>query len=896
MNNKCAFLLGLLISLTACVKEPSVDLSGSWQVSLDSLKTFVPMQLPGTTDAAGLGIADTLAPAITEPQILRLTRKHSFLGAAFYKREIEIPRRMEGKPLELSLERVLWQSSVWIDGKRLEGAEESLATPHHYLIPDGLSGGRHEIMLRIDNRKRYDLSWRDLAHAYTNDTQVIWNGVLGQMTLRALYPVEVAHVDIYPDPVKHSAKVVARIVRHGADRKSVKLSFRADGGRTESRRFDLQGDTTQVEYICDLGDRAALWDEFSPVLHKVRVSCGKSVRAATFGLRSFIADGTDIKVNGRKVFLRGTLDCCIFPLTGNPPLDAAGWEKEFKTCREWGLNHIRFHSWCPPDAAFQVADSMGFYLQVELPDWARTIGEPAVDKFLKAEYDRIIDNYGNHPSFCMLTCGNELDRGYDFLNWMLRYMKDKDPRHIYTCTSYSMGVGHKGHPEPEDQYFVASRTHLGSIRGQNYLGSESPDFTHDYCHYTEGFTIPIVSHEIGQYSVYPDLSEIDKYTGTLDPLNFKGIKEELRRNGRLDRAGDYTKASGRFAAVLYKEEVERALKTRGMSGFQMLGLQDFSGQGTALVGLLNAFWDTKGLVRPEWFRQACAPVTPLVRYPKACWTSDETFTASVEIANYWSADITADVVWSLGSRGGTVASGTIPAVKLATGAVTELGQGISVSLSSISEARHLSLQVSLKGTQWTNSWDIWVYPSYEGTDAGEVIVARTLAEAMPSLSEGGTVLLAPDPKTISAVPSRFMPVFWSPVFFPREAGTMGILCDPGHPALALFPTEMHSDWQWWHLTNRSAAFNIGEIAGAHPIVEAVDNFTQNRQLAYIFETQCESGKLIVCSFDIMGKDNAGRPEVHQLYASLLDYMNSSAFNPSGSMEAGELKALLTGAK
>lgn len=877
----------LTLLAASCTPQRTVDLSGSWQVSLDSLATFQPMTLPGTTDDAGLGTPNTLEPAITGAQIQRLTRKHSFLGAAFYRREIDIPAGMAGKPLALKLERVIWQSSVWVDGVQLPGAEESLTTPHRYLIPDGLTAGRHTLMLRIDNRQRYNVNPSLLAHAYTNDTQIIWNGVLGEMSLTALEPVEIAQVDVYPDAAARKARVRTLLVRHAPEAASVTLECRPGGRQVVA----LQGDTTVVEQTVDLSG-AKLWDEFAPNLQTLTVRCGRDSRTVRFGLRDFLRVGDHIEVNGRRIFLRGTLNCCIYPLTGTPPLDEAGWEKEFTVCREWGLNHIRFHSWCPPDAAFRVADRMGLYLQVELPDWARNIGQEDIDNFLKAEYDRIIAAYGNHPSFCMLTCGNELDRGYDWLDAMLRYMKKEDPRHLYSNSSYSMGAGHKGYPEPEDEFMVASRTYLGQIRGQDYLGTESPDFTHDYSAFTADFDVPLISHEVGQYSVFPHMAEIDKYTGVLEPLNFKGVRNILESKGLLDKAEDWTMASGRLGALLYKEEVERALKTPRLSGFQLLGLQDFSGQSTALVGLLDAFWDNKGLVTPEWFRQACAPVTPLARYAKPWWTEREPFTATVEVANYGPEDLTADVRWTLrGSDRRVVAEGVFRQQTMPTGGNTVMPEPVRVALEGFPQAKCLTLELSVDGTPYANSWNIWVYPGAPAAELDGVVQVRTWEAALPVLKQGGTVLLSPEPETVRGEPGKFVPVFWSPVFFPREAGTMGLLCDPQHPALAGFPTEMHSDWQWWWLTRHARAVNLDAMPGAAPIVEAVDNFTQNRQLAYVFETQCESGRLLFCAMDLLSEEAAARPDARALRGSLLAYMDSPAFRPEGSTAPEALEEL-----
>lgn len=154
----------------------------------------------------------------------------------------------------------------------------------------------------------------------------------------------------------------------------------------------------------------------------------KTERSTKFGMREFSRNQSDLLLNGNKVFLRGTLECCIFPLTGRPPMEPEGWKKVFLTAREWGLNHLRFHSWCPPEAAFQVADSLGFYLQVELPLWSVKVGEDShTNDFLYAEADRILAEYGNHPSFCFFSLGNELQPDFEFLSRLLKHTKRTGP-------------------------------------------------------------------------------------------------------------------------------------------------------------------------------------------------------------------------------------------------------------------------------------------------------------------------------------------------------------------------------------------------------------------------------------------------------------------------------------
>lgn len=904
----------LMLSMGMAKAQNSIDLSGQWQVSLDSLQTFQTISLPGNLDLAGIGTPNTLTPALTKPQLLHLTRKHRFVGAAFYRRTIDVSKEMANKPLTLTLERIVWQSQVWIDGKKLAGEVESLTTPHQYTLLEGLKAGKHEVLIRIDNRKRYDMSTQEMAHAYTDETQVKWNGILGKMTLKAENLVKVLSVQTFPDVARMSVKVITRLVRtlpKGKKHKGV-LSLEVTGTPATTAATEKVGissisfpvtvdqDTITVEKTLPLGDKAKLWDEFSPYVYGLtaRFTKGKTLMAAdstTFGMRDIRVKDGHLAVNGHRIFLRGTLECCIFPLTGCPPTDEAGWEKVFGSAKSWGLNHLRFHSYCPPEAAFRVADRLGFYLQIELPVWSLTIGQdPAMNRFLYDEYKRIIANYGNHPSFCLLSAGNELQPDFRFLNDFVSYMKQHDPRHLYTTTSFTFEEGHGKQPEPADQYFVTQWTEKGWVRGQGVFDAEQPNFNKDYRQATTDIHTPLISHEIGQYSVYPNLEEIKKYTGTLDPLNFKAIRDDLQAKGLIGKAADYLLASGKLAVQLYKEEIERAMKTPKFDGFQLLGLQDFSGQGTALVGLVDAFWDNKGLTDERYFRQFNAPVTPLARFEKATWRSDETFRADVEIANYGKADIMGKpVTWQLSDiEGKVVGQGQLAAQSIIQGQVTSIG-AIEVALAEVKDASQLTLQVNVKDTEWMNTWSIWVYPADLRLPKTDVVTTQDLNAAMEALKKGQKVLFSPKKENVKGLEGKFLPVFWSPVHFPRQAGTMGLLVSPTHPALAHFPTEMHSNWQWWNLVKRSRVMNIDSIRGAYPIVEDVDNFTNNRRLCSVFEARCGQGKLVVSSMDVLS-DSEGKPEVKQMLYSLLCYMTSSDFNPTGSMSLEELSSLWEG--
>lgn len=915
---KVKYYLGIILFvLSVSVQAQSIDLSGEWKIALDSMdrgereewykKEFCQtISLPGTTDDAGLGISNSLEPTLEKPQLLRLTRKHAYIGAAWYAREVEIPKSMAGKPLLFSFERVMWRSELWIDGVKRQKAEESLTTPHCFEMPEGLTEGKHSLVLRIDNRKLYDISENNLAHAYTNDTQIMWNGVLGKMTLKALPEVFVKQVDVYPDVVRKRIRVVAELENTSGKQKKAKLVFRIKDivSGTEKRMPEMSvlvpDGQKRIETEYEMGEDAVLWDEFSPVVYSlvvgVRMHGQKAIqeKEVSFGLREVSSFGNHLTVNGNRVFLRGTLECCVFPLTGTPPMTEEGWMKEFTAVKDWGLNHLRFHSWCPPEAAFKAADKMGLYLQVELPNWSLSVGKnKETVRFLYNEFDRIIRSYGNHPSFCLLTAGNELQPDFDLLNEMVAYMKTKDSRHLYATTSFTFENGHGSRPEPQDQFFITQWTDKGWVRGQGVFDQDFPCFDKDYRQAAKDIHIPLISHEIGQYAVYPDMKEITKYTGVLDPLNFKAIKNDLEKKGLYAKAGQYLEASGKLAVKLYKEEIERAMKTPQFSGFQLLGLNDFSGQGTALVGLLNSFWESKGLTDSRTFRQFCAPLVLLSRFKKAVYSGSESFSASIEIANYSNASIRKQINWSLKDKNGVALfEGKLPTVTASRGTVTSAGS-VCIDLNKVSEASKLTFEVKMEGTEWKNSWDIWVYPKLDSLDSGEVVVTQDVDEALASLEKGRKVLFSPSYKYVKGLEGKFVPVFWSPVHFPKQAGTMGLLCNPSHPALRFFPTDMHTDWQWWRLVKNSRAVVLDSLHSVTPIIESVDNFTNNRRLASVFEARCGKGILIVSTMDLLSDSIAEKPEVKQLLYSLLHYMNSSEFHPTGKpITADELRFLL----
>ena len=364
-----------------------------------------------------------------------------------------------------------------------------------------------------------------------------------------------------------------------------------------------------IEQTISLGKQIKLWDEFNPFLYEFETTLlvdGKQdTRTITFGMRNVEQGKHHVRLNGHDIHLRGVLDCAVFPLTGYPSTYVDDWKRIFSTIKEYGMNHVRFHSWCPPEAAFMAGDELGMYLQAELPMWIKDVGKyPARRDFFEKEMYAILDTYGNHPSFILMCNGNENEGDFAVLEDLVKKAQTYDNRRLYSASTARTHTA-------SDQYYVSHVTSKGWITV--YEGTPSTDWDRNK---ESDIDVPVIAHETGQRCMYPNFDEIRKYTGVLEARNFEVFRERLTKNGMLHQANDFFKATGAHTVLQYKEVNESLLRTRTSGGFQLLGLADFPGQGSAFVGILDAFWESKGLVSPEKFRESCAPTVLLARLQK----------------------------------------------------------------------------------------------------------------------------------------------------------------------------------------------------------------------------------------------------------------------------------------
>lgn len=825
-----------------------------------------------------------------------------YVGAAWYQHEIEIPEEWVGKRLVLFLERPHWFTRVWLDEDEI-GSGDSLCTPHRFELGAEVAAGKHRLTIRVDNRVHIAVG--ENAHSVSDHTQGNWNGVIGRIELSAHEEAWFEDVQVHPDVATRSVRICGKV--GGEVDGVVSLAV----GDAPAISTPVRSDGAFFAEI-PLGHDAALWSEFTPVLHVlqatlVRKDCQVDARTIRFGLREIATAGTEFRLNGRPVFFRGTLECCIFPLTGHPPMDVESWRRVLQVVKNHGLNHVRFHSWCPPGAAFVAGDELGVYFQVEVAVWPNAVAVEAgqspagigdgdsVDAWVYAETTRILREYGNHPCFVLMAVGNEPGGPHHarYLGDWVAHFRGADTRRLYTGTA--------GWPElAENQFHILPepRGHQWLDGLNSRLNALPPSTTMDYRESIAKRSVPLISHEIGQWCSYPPLKDAAKYTGHLKARNYEIFGDTLAAHGMQDQLDAFVLASGKLQALCYKEEIESALRTPGMGGFQLLDLRDFPGQGTAPVGVLNAFWESKGYITAEEFRRFCAPTVLLARLARRVFTAGEVFRAQIDVAHFGPAEWEEAVIsWRLESEAGAVlARGAFPPVRIPFGSGIPLGE-IVIELAAISMPVRCRLIVEIDQTPVANDWDFWVYPEkVDDAVPADVSVFRAWnAEAQEILDQGGKVLLilpTRSPDKPAEVALGFTPVFWNTWCTKGQAPhTLGILCDPAHPALAAFPTTSHADWNWWYLLHGASPMILDDLPqDLRPIVQVIDDWYSNRRLGLIVEARVGQGSLLLCGVDLAAGDD---PVSRQLLASLFQYMGSCEFAPViplDFMQAGELLA------
>lgn len=892
----------------------SLSLAGEWSVTLGDAKEVRHAMLPGTIDTNHLGFAPSDTTETTH-----LTRLYAYKGKATYSRTIEIPKQWKKAAVELFLERTkpTW---VYVDGNLVDSCN-FISTPQRYILPK-LKTGKHQLDIVVDNSRGVPEQVYGSSHAYTEDTQTNWNGIIGEISLKQV-------------ELKAGQKLKSGMVQ------------------SESRQYT-----------------------------------GKVLPC----FRDFRIEGAHFYADGHPVFLRGKHDAAVWPLTGHVDMTVEGWMKYLGICSAYGINHVRFHSWCPPEAAFVAADSLGIYLQPELPFWGSFDDkDETLMTFLHQEGENILREYGHHPSFRMMALGNELWGSIDKMKEFVDDFREIAPDKYYTFGS-NYYLGYQGVKEGMD-YFTTCRiggegwgkynTHTrGSFSFADaydggIINHFRPNTTMNFdeacdkwaspqpwqkqdveqTSYKRAAGIPIISHETGQFQTYPDFREIKKYTGVLYPYNFEIFRRRLAAAGMLSQADDFHKASGLWSVKLYKADIEMDLRTKNMAGFQLLDIQDYPGQGSAFVGILDAFMESKGITTANEWHQWCSSVVPLLVTDRFCYDENEMMNAKVQIANYGGESLKGKkLVWKLDyaldenfgddaapnaganidrfNQPSPLAQGEIPITTDEEGLIDigEIHHKMKVMADGFNDGNGACLDVKIPSRKviltldidygrydarrHRNTYDLWIYTTEKNLDIykkGVVTTSDLTDEVAKKLEKGAKVLWMPTTSknfvasadTISqagnatpyTVGGLFQTDYWNYRMFKTicennkktvSPGTLGILTNPKHPIFCDFPTEMHTNWQWFPVIKESHPLVLDNFAkGVKPIVQVIDNIERNHKLGLVMEWKVGAGKLLVCMSDL--EKASEYPEGRAFYESVLSYMRSPEFAPQSEITIADLR-------
>ena len=798
-----------------------------------------------------------------------LQPERRYLGQAWYQKTVTLSEEAPvDHELILTLERPHWFSTVWLNGEKV-GTDDSLSVSHVYNLQGKMKVGKNSLVVMVDNRYLIPVGHR--AHCVSDETQGAWNGIIGDMKLEWRSPVYIESIKTFPDYQTKSARIA--IVVQNTTKQAQKLKLSVQGAVTD---VSAKPGLTRHEKTVKFGDDASLWNEFTPVLHPVKVSLksdlGNESQTVQVGIRNIETEGKKILVNGRETFLRGTLDCAIFPKTGYPPTGVEDWLIHLGKMRDSGINHVRFHSWCPPRAAFVAADQLGMYLLPEAGLWLREVPTGKLAEWVYKECKRILDAYGNHPSFMFFTHGNEPIRHgnmKEFVQKLTRDLREYDHRMLHTASASFFLTD-------EDEFTVNSQPR--GRRGWKGIG------------FKVDADCPRIQHEPGQHCVYPNFDEMVKYTGPLKPKNFEIFMEQVQENGLFDQWREFHDASGKLQVICYKADCEAALISEDIAGTQLLGISDFSGQGTALVGYLDAFYDEKTYFTKKEFSRFWSHSVPLARMKRFTFKNSEKLDVEILYAYFGAEDLSGQtLLWEIADSTGNVRlSGAFKDINLKNGR-TAVGK-LQEDLSALKSPENYTLTLKLQGTDISNRWDFWVYEDNPEISPGDVMVSRDLdAATKAALEAGKSVLLFPENYSRAHVNMSLEPVFWSRFMFSHHSSrALGLLIKNDHPALASFPSKVHSDWNWEEILPKSHGLVMENLPREGIIVQPIDDWNSNRLLGYIFEYKVGQGRLLVCMphLPLLSKKYLA---AGQLYSSILKYMNTKDFSPTTAVKVQDLE-------
>ena len=807
------------------------------------------------------------------------------VGCFVYRRTVVLVRPFDGET-ELAFGGVQNTVSAWINGRFL-GRHEGYSAPFAFRVPpDVLRRGENRVTLAVSNHRLAGYLGRPVVGTTSRMGCECTGGIFGDVALRNL---EDGLKDIWVSTSEDCRSFTVH-TSGASDREKTVRVF--DGERcvlsAKLRRGEC-GVTFPAEGL-------TLWSPESPKLYVAAVSTERQKERVRFGIRRLRAVGTNLFLNGKPFYFRGTCEHCYFPYTVHPPRDKTYYRAVIRKQKHLGFNAIRFHTYVPPVEYMEAADELGIVMEAETPNNTSL-----------AEWEEIIRFCRRHPAISLYSTGNELQIDDPYVEH-LRACADlvhRETDSLFSPMSAMRGIEYN---------FVDSDTVDEPFRHHPRRLREISEFCDLYNSYSLGLTSyfsasgthevldernavygkPLLSHEIGIHGTYIDLSLEERYRGTRigDTEFMSSVRRHLEDKGLSDRANLYYRNSAAWQQILRKHCFETVRRCETFSGFDFLGEIDTHGHTFGYcVGMMNEFYELKPGETAENVRRYNSDTVLLADLP-SCVNLDAASTVHIPllVSNFGGRIPKALLQIRIRSEGEVLYRKEVRTGEIPDGGLTRL-YALDFRTPSPEKPMKLTLHVSLSGgdTDCENAWDLYVFP--KSAAPSEDLLRRKNAvvfdecgpESLKNILKEGknAVLFSPGPFPSSEVS-------WQIALAGRTTGHLATAI-ADHPLTEDFPHDGFCGMQFARMLEggRSAVLDLTGFPH-RPVIDIASSYKNARREAMLFEFRVGGGKLLVCTLNLREDD----PGAVWLKNRILSYAAGEDFQPAQTLTEEQLDRLL----
>lgn len=902
----------------AASPRETVSLDGKWEFQLDpsnlgeadhwylNTERFSgAIKVPGSWDAQGFG-----------PETDKM--RHNFIGKGWYRRKVMISSRSEGQRLFLCFGGVYRSARVWVNGKEV-GRHLGYVSDFEFDITNQVQPGKYAwIVIEIDSEQHAEVDPLQGAMDIVDEIFSYWGGIWGHIRLewRSSAWLEDLHVETQAAPSNCVVTANLKGKRGAAD--GLRLEILApDGKKVAEREMPINEAVKdgQVELKVDVPD-ALLWSPESPNLYTAILTLLKQKDSldrveSKFGIRTIRVQGSNFILNGKKYFLNGYGDDCVYPQTICPPSDKQFYIAQLKIAKSYGFNYVRLHSHFLPPEFFEACDEAGMFVSPELPiAYLRNYNyaQGKAKELYKSEWAKAIVRYRNHPSIFDWCMGNELWDGIDLAPDLYKMAKQLDPARLVIDSDGIMPSGFiDGQKDRPTLDFYTVMFNILTMPLANPAKFET------------GIPLkPIITHEEGNFAQFPQLKDIELYTDDLKPFWLTDTRVRIAKYGLLKETEKWTENSQKLYYLCNKDNIEALRKNPRISGYDWWLLQPWY---PGSNGLLDVYRRPTSIT-PEQVRQFNGPVVLLEDGLKLNYRGNENLHIQFSVSNYSSKTLqAANLSWQILSGAQVLGKGQRTVDDVAQGGVSKLGEmGAALPNPLAPEPLQLIVRLEGNGQTYENQWTTWLYPAvrpnlsqphplYVSDDlqpmlavfhprlipaqgnlpSPAVYVAREPTERLLEAAEEGScvVLLSPAGVFLTDV-TTFKSAWWLGVFpGDSNAGTM-VYDSPVTKAIA---PDGWCDAGWFHLLQGAQTVILDDLPAQpqvliralnvnstpSPFSRAVNFDYRWRNKSLLFETKVGQGSWIVSGLNFDAALRHGGPEGAWLLTQLLAHAETLPF-------------------